>query len=75
MATKRKTPMKVRLSGNDPYFRETLDGRYRIAKVVVNGKDRYEVWRKAAGTSWHMLKANMPEYQEALDYLMLQETQ
>jgi hypothetical protein len=40
---------------------------------VVGGKERYEVWKKIGVSNWSMLKCNMVEYQEAVDFLLLME--
>lgn len=55
----------MKFTGRDEHFRTSVDGNWRIARVVIDGTlTRYEVWRKSR-EGWLLVKANQVSFEEA----------
>jgi len=50
----------------DQMYRESVNGRYRIGKVILNGKPLYEVYRQPiTGEWWFCVAAGRPSFDDA----------
>lgn len=58
----------LRFGGTSPDYRESLCGRYRIPKITIAGKTRYEVWERIGEKAWRPVKQNFTAYEEALRF-------
>lgn len=50
----------------DQQYRESVNGRYRIAKIILGGKPAYEVYRMPpSGDWWFCVAAGRPSFDDA----------
>ncbi|MCC7462111.1 MAG: hypothetical protein IT480_06560 [Gammaproteobacteria bacterium] len=56
----------LRFAGGDANYRESTCQRFRVVKVSIQGRPRYEVWERSSSDGWRQVRVNLPTFQEAL---------